>query len=189
MDGKKTTKTNQPRKSRKLVLRPRKLTAPRTPEQFFARSERSQETWVRVTEAIRKMRTARASLQQAAKETGISPRTVTRLAGSTLEKGPNGRYSVKPGDRLLRVLRIPTTDGSREIGVRGSRQASLLGEYWAAVHKYLATGDSSGVQKFRGKQIKDSIGATVPLLTDLNDLKRLGSAGVLSFESLYARSA
>jgi hypothetical protein len=173
------------RKSRRRV--PSK--PPRTAEQFFARSERSQDTWVRVTEAIRKMRTAVASLQQAAKESGVSPRTVTRLAGSTLKKGKNGRYSVKPGDQLLRVLKVPTADGLREIGVRGSRQASVLGKYASAIQKYVATGDASALEKFRGKTIKDSSGKVIPLLTDLKELNRLGSAGVLSFESLYARTA
>ena len=135
------------------------------------------------------MRAASASLQQAAKEVGISPRTVTRWGKTALKKEANGRYSVKRNDQLLRVLKVPTPDGSREIGVIGSRQATLLGEYWAAVHKYLATGDATGLAKFKGKQVKDTTGATVPLITDLKELNRLGFAGVLSFESLYARSA
>jgi hypothetical protein len=169
--------------------RARAAKRPTTAEQFFAKPERFQETWTRLTAALAKMRSANASLKQASKEARISPRTVIRLGGSALKKGTNGRYFIKPSDQLLRVLKVPTPDGSREIGVRGSRQASVLGEYWAAVHKYLATGDASSVEKFRGKQIKDSAGIIVPLLTDLKELNRLGSAGVLSFESLYARSA
>jgi hypothetical protein len=163
--------------------------APRTTEQFFAKPERFQDAWTRLTSVLAKMRSANLSLKQASREVGISPKTVTRLSGSALKKGPNGRYSVKPTDQLLRVLKVPTPHGSHEIGVRGSKQASLLGQYWAAVHKYLATGDASGVEKFRGKQIKDATGAIIPLLTDLKALSRQGSAGVLSFESLYARSA
>jgi hypothetical protein len=189
MHSKRLSQSKRRPQKRNGSLGKRPVKAPRTAEQFFARSERSQDTWLRVTEAIRKMRTAVVSLQQAAKESGVSPRTVTRLAGSTLKKGKNGRYSVKPGDQLLRVLKIPAADGSREIGVRGSRQASLLGEYWATVHKYLATGDSSGLEKFRGKQIRDSSGLIIPLQSDLKELNRLGSAGSLSFESLYAKSA
>ena len=163
-------------------------TPPRTAEQLLARPERFQDTWTRVTNVLAKMRSTQVSLQQASKEIGISPRTVTRWGHTALRKEPNGRYAAKRSDPLLRVLKVPTADGSREIGVRGSRQASVLGEYWAQVHKYLATGDASGLAKFKGKQIKDATGATVPLVTDLKELNRLGSAGVLSFESLYARS-
>lgn len=89
----------------------------------------------------------------------------------------------------MRVLKIPTSGGTRDIAVRGSQQATLLAEYWNAVHWYLETGDSSRLTKFRGKSIKDANGAEIPLPTDRAELNRLGSAGVLSFESLYARSA
>ena len=54
---------------------------------------------------------------------------------------------------------------------------------------YLETGDASRLNKFRGKSIKDADGAQIPFLTDRAELNRLGSAGVLAFESLYARSA
>ena len=162
---------------------------PRTLKEFFAKPERSQDAWVNVAKVLKKMRSDQISLQQASRDAGISPRTVTKLAGSALKKGVRGRYEATNSDRLLRVLKIPTADGQVEIGVRGSRQASTLGGYWAAVHKYLATGNSSGLKKFKGKQIKDTTGRVIPLLTDLKELNRLGSADVLSFESLYAKSA
>jgi hypothetical protein len=88
----------------------------------------------------------------------------------------------------LRVLVIPTPKGLREIGTRDSRQASKAGKYSAAVQRYLQTGDDSALAQFRGKHIVDATGKRVQLLTDLDELDRLGSAGVLSFESLYARS-
>lgn len=162
---------------------------PRNLKEFFAKPERSQDAWVNVANVLKRMRSDKTSLQQASKDAGISPRTVTKLAGSALKKGKSGRYEATNSDRLLRVLKIPTADGQVDIGVRGSRQASTIGEYWAALHKYLATGDSSGLAKFKGKQIKDSTGTVITLLTDLKELNRLGSAGVLSFESLYAKSA
>ncbi len=105
-----------------------------------------------------------------------------------MRKRANGRYKAKASDRLLRVLVVPTREETREIAVRDSRQASRVAEYWNAVHTYLETGDASALQKFRGKRITDANGRQVPLLTDLDELDRLGSAGVLSFESLYARS-
>ena len=174
--------------TRRKPRQAKRVKAPSSTDAFFARSSRSQDTWVSVTGVLAKMRSGKVSLQQASKDAGVNPRTVTRLAGSALTKTRSGRYEVKPADRLLRVLKIPTANGSVEIGIRGSRQASTLGEYWAAVHKYLATGDSSKLAKFKGKQIKDTTGKVIPLLTDLKELNRQGSADVLSFESLYAKS-
>jgi hypothetical protein len=135
------------------------------------------------------MRSYDVSLQMASREESISPRTVIRWGGSALTKRQNGQYAAKATDRLLRVLKVPTLEGPREIVVRGSREASRLGEYWAAVHRYYETGDASGLQKFRGGYVENASRVRIPLLTDLDHLNRLGSAGVLSFESLYARRA
>lgn len=142
----------------------------------------------RVLKVIARMRSEKVSLKRAALEAGTKPDTVKRWAGSALEKR-NGRFAPKKSDRLLRVLRVPTPDGMRDIAVVGFRQASMLGEYWAAVQKYLETGNAVLLQRFQGKFIKDADGNEIPLLTDRAELNRIGSAGVLSFESLYSRVA
>jgi hypothetical protein len=49
-------------------------------------------------------------------------------------------------------------------------------------------GDYAALSEFKGKSIRDLAGIKIPLVTDREELARLGSAGVLSFESLYARS-
>lgn len=132
------------------------------------------------------MRAEGVSLKRASREFGVDPRTVIRLGGSALRKRASGRYAAKASDRLLRVLVIPTKKGLREIAVHDSRQASRLGEYWAAVQKYLATGDTSAIDKLHRKRVTDTSRKRIPLLTNLEELDRLASAGVLSFESLYA---
>ena len=162
--------------------------APRGIEDFFAMSERAQDTWTRATHVVARMRSDKASLPEAAREYGINPRAVARLVRPALRKGANGRYAARAKDSLLRALVIPTTDGLREIGLRDSRQASQLGEYWAAVQKYLETGNVSALRKIRRKTITDASGKRLRLLKDVGDLDRLGSAGVLSFESLYAKA-
>jgi hypothetical protein len=134
------------------------------------------------------MRAEKASLKKAALEVGIRPEIVKRWVASALEKR-SGRFAAKKNDQLLRVLRIPSADGTREVAVRGSKRASLLGEYWAALQRYLETGDGSRLEKFRGKSVKTADGTEIQLLTDRAELNRMGSAGVLSFESLYSRSA
>ena len=163
--------------------------APRTAEQYSALPERTQDIWNRVAHVVSKMRADGLSLRQASREFELDPRTVLRWGGPALRKRRNGRYAAKASDRLLRLLMVPTHKGPREIAVRDSRQASQLAEYWDAVHKYLETGAASALRKFRGKRITEASGTQVPLLTDVVELDRLGSAGVLSFESLYARVA
>jgi hypothetical protein len=164
-----------------------KVAAPRTAEEFFARSKQFQDRWTRATHVISKMRADGVSLRRASREFGLASRVVLRLASPALRKRANGRYAAKASDRLLRILVIPTPDGLREIATRDSRQASLLADYWIAVHRYLQTGDASSIKKFRGKRITDATGKRVRLVTDLNELDRLGSAGVLSFESIYPK--
>jgi hypothetical protein len=148
-----------------------------------------QDTWTRVTHVISKMRADHVSLSQASREFGLNPRVVIRLGGPGLRKQTNGRYAAKASDRLLRILAVPKRKGVREIATNDSRQASLLAEYWNAVHRYLETGDASAILKFRGKRIKDAKGKKIFLLTDLNQLDRLGGAGVFSFETIYAKTA
>jgi hypothetical protein len=119
----------------------------------------------------------------------VSPQTVLRYGASALRKGSRGRYQAKKSDTLLRILPLPAPGGTREIAVRSFREASILGRYWNAVQTYLDTGDKSGLATFQGKFVTDASGTKVPLLTDLNELDRQGSAGVLSFESFYGRTA
>jgi len=189
----KTTKSaNKSQAKAKISSKPQakaKLRAPRTEAQYTAKPEKFKETWDHVLAAISKMRREKISLTQASRDIGISPRTVTKWGKSALRKRPNGKYAVKASDSLLRIVLIPTPEGTREIAVRGSKQVTMLAEYWNALHRYLQTGNTEKLKQFEGKSIADANGVDVPLLTDLAALNRLGSAGVLSFESLYARTA
>ncbi len=163
-----------------------KLLAPRTAKRFFGMPTDSQDTWNRAVHVISEMRKDGISLRQASQKFRISPRIVARLGRSALRKRANGRYEARPNDRLLRVVAVPTDKGLREVALRSSHQASQVGEYWAAVQRYFETGDASRLNKFEGKHITDANGKRIPFLTNLEELDRLGSAGVLSFESLYA---
>jgi hypothetical protein len=125
------------------------------------------------------------TLPKASKEFGVSRNDVIELGRSALRKR-NGRYVATKTDRLLRVLNVLLLGGKREIATRDSRQASLVGGHWAAVQRYLQTGDDSALQRFKNKKITDANGKRHLLLTDLDELDRLGRVGVLRFESLYA---
>ena len=161
---------------------------PTTAKQYFALSPKQQETWNSIGHALSKMREG-LTLSKAAKEFGISPKIVITLGRSALRKQKNGRYVAKKTDQLLRVVNVLNGDGRKEVATRDSRQASLVGSHWAAVQKFLQTGDDSALLKFTKKKIVDARRKRFALLTDPKELERLGSAGVLSFESLYAGGA
>lgn len=174
----------KPKKHRKQFLPKEKS----QPKKITLKQRASDPTSAKVTEVVAKMRSEGISLSKAARATKVSPRTVIKKAASALRKSESGRYTARTGDRLVRLLMIPTPKGPEEISIRGLRTASLLGRYWVAVHKYYETGDVSGLQKFRGESVTAVDGVKYRLLTDLYMLNHLGSAGVLSFESLYART-
>ena len=181
--ARKVNKRRAPRRSNK-----KRFVEPQSVEEFFAMSEQHQDLWKNTEQAVREMR-AGASRSQAARKFNLDPHKFSQLAARALRKLRNGRWAAKAHDRLLRVLVIPTRKGLHEIGTRDSRQATLLGKYWAAVDRYRDTGDASALRGLKAKFITDANGKRVRLLTDLGELDRLGSAGVLSFESLYARAA
>jgi hypothetical protein len=165
-----------------------KFRPPRTVEEFFAMSEPDQNLWSDIGQIVSDIREG-ASRRKASQKFGRDPRMVQHLARPALRKLRNGRWVARPNDRLLRVLEIPTRRGLMEIGVPDFRQASLLGRYWTAVEHYRDADDASELKQFRGKYIVDAKGRRVRLLTNLRKLDRLGSAGVLSFETLYAKAA
>jgi hypothetical protein len=191
MSPKKTLRRNKP--ASKVVgtspVKKRKSTRPRTAKQYFGMPEAKQESWNRAVHVIAKMRSENISLTKASHEFGLNPKAVQALAGSALRKSKNGRYVARPNDKLLRVLVIPSPKGLSEVAVRGSEIASKIAEYSDAVQKYLRTGDSSSLKKFRQIKLLDEKGKRIKLVTDLAKLQELGSAGVLSFESLYRRAA
>lgn len=166
-----------------------KRKAPRTAAQYFSRPTRQRESLAKTAHVLSAMRSEGLSLRKASREVGISSQTVRRHAGAALRKTQSGTYKARASDRMLRVLVLPTPSGLAEIATRDSRVATTVAEYWNAVHLFLQTGDDAELARFRGKHIIDAAGNRVPLLTGLDDLERLGGAGVLSFESLYARVA
>ncbi len=177
------------KKTSRKPQRTRGRPTPQTLEQFLALSDAAQDEWNRAEHAINKMRTEGWTAPRAAQEYNLSARKLIRLGRAALRKGKNGRYVAKPHDRLLRVITVSTREGLGEIATRDSREASIAGRHSAAVERYLQTGDYSGLRKLPRKYITDANGKRVKLLTKLEEIERLGNAGSLSFQSMYARSA
>ncbi len=177
------------RMTNKKALHKAKTSRPTSAADYMSRSPQFQDKWNRVVHTISKMRADRSSLQNAATEFDVDSKVVLRLGRSALRKTSSGRYKARASDKLLRVLQVPTPEGLQEVITRDSREASKLARFSDAIQKYLQTGDSSGLKRFRRYRATNLKGKKIQLLTDLDELTRQGSAGVLSFESLYARTA
>lgn len=184
----KKRRSKRRQQSASTVATKRAFSAPRCVEDYDAMSKRDQHLWDDIGQISTEIRKG-SSLNRASRKFGRDPRTVQRLAKPALRKLRNGRWAAKSTDHLLRVLPGLTPDGIVEVVLSDSRQATVLGKYWNAVDIYRDTGDASRLQEFEGFYIVDISGNHFPLLTDLQTLDRLGSAGVLSFETLYGRAA
>jgi hypothetical protein len=166
----------------------KKFIQPRSLEEFLTMPKSSQELWDTIGQVTTEVRLG-ATLTQASRKFGVDRRLVSRLGKPAFRKLSNGRWAAKKSDRLLRVLPLPSREGLIDIGVGDSRQATLVGRYWNAVDLYRDTGVSASLYTFDGTYIIDADGKRFPLMTDTREIDRLGSAGNLSFESLYARVA
>ncbi len=188
---KRRTKHTQRKTGRRRRSSPsaRKFAPPRTVEEFFNMPESVRETLIGVAGAVSKMGADRISLTKASREFGVSPPTVKRLAGSALRKRAMGGMPLRP--MIEYSASSSPSRGTRDpwrlqpkIPARPVRQVSTR-QQCSAISE---TGDNSALAKFKGKYLVDANGKRTVLMTDLDDLDRLGSAGELSFESLYARN-
>lgn len=119
-----------------------------------------------------------ASASRAARENGISLRTLKQQAGPALvQDRPGGRFRAIQRDPLLRPLQIPGKHGPVEIDV-GLSAARKFARYKADVNRALA-GDPKALAKWRGKKI-----AGVELVTDVKVLADQADKGLLPY-ALY----
>jgi len=170
---------SQKRSGPKGILKPhhgepssdRAFKAKRLSERSFAARERS-------IRALRDMRHG-ASPTQAARDNGVTLRTIKKYAGATLfQDRPGGRIRVSKSDRLTRYLQIPGLQGPIEIPVRALKQASETAKFDSAVNRYL-NGHLDALAPWHGKKI-----GGVELITDGPTLKGLAQKDLLP-HSLY----
>lgn len=141
-------------------------------------SKRSQSARDRAFSALSSMRRG-ASLSRAARENGVTVRTVQRYVGRALvQDRRGGRIRAAKSDRLVRNLQIPGPAGPVEIKVRGSKTASEVAKYKAAVNRFLR-GDRNALANWHGKKI-----AGIDLITAESTLKSLAVKDLLPY-SLY----
>jgi hypothetical protein len=148
---------------------------PRSQEAFFNAAEA-------ISEARRRGTTIAAEVERL-QQNGIrvSRYGVRRYFGDDLERGPGGWLVPKRSDRSYhgRML-VTSTKGVLARPVHGSRARSLVAEHANAVKRYLNTGETNQLERFRGKHV-----AGLVLETDPDALDDLQRAGELDFLDLY----
>ena len=119
------------------------------------------------------------SLSTAARDNGVTRRTIRRYVGSALvQDRPGGRIRATKNDRLVRYLQIPGPDGPKNITARGSKEASKFASYKAAVNRLLR-GDRDAMTPWHGKKI-----GGIYLITDTKTLVEQARKELLPY-SLY----
>ncbi len=119
------------------------------------------------------------TLSRAARDNGVTARTIKRYGGSALvQDRPGGRIRATKSDRLVRYLQIPGPDGPRDVTVRGSKAASEFANYKAAINRLLR-GDRNAMATWHGKKI-----AGIELITDTKTLTEQARKELLPY-SLY----
>lgn len=147
---------------------------------FVPRTRREAQVLEKVLAAISLSRRENLDNCFAAKIEGTRVSTIRRYAPSAVEKH-EGKYRVKPFDRVPRALTVVGRKGMRPLAVRSSRSASKVARYLNAVRTLIYKGDASALAPFRGKEI-----AGYRFITNVAQLKRLADAGLLGLDRLYA---
>jgi hypothetical protein len=134
---------------------------------------------IRAHRAVVRMERTGEPLSKAAQLEHVDPRTVRKY----LKKRRQVRDRTVPttGDRRARQMYVLTSEGNIPETIRGSKKASQLGKYMAAVGRFLRTGDASGLAEFSGQSI-----AGHRLITDPDQLVALAESGSVQLESIYA---
>ena len=107
-------------------------------------------------EVLRRMKKGE-SLTKASKEVGLSKYELLSYLRSALTNY-SGRWYPKKIDYIEREMQIYEKGEVRTIIVTNSRDASIIGEYFATVKKYLESGDPSVLKKFKKVVIIDAYG-------------------------------
>jgi hypothetical protein len=155
---------------------------PRPPrwEDLTPRERRAYTRAVRVVGRVR----GGEPYRQALRAERTTDATVRRYAGAVLYRTRSGDVRARARDSLVRLLLVPTPDGPRRLPIRGSAEASILGRYWAAVKRYLDTGNDRDLRRLERQRrtVADVAGIRHRLPFDRATLRRLAQRGRLDLE-------
>ena len=152
-----------------------------TPRIWSQLTDRQKDVYDRVLEALSIQRRDKVSMTEAARDAETSVSTIRKYAPDAVSRSTSGRYRATKADRLVRPMRVVSTEGMIEVIVRGSVVASLNARHANAVKHYLNTGDVSVLLPFEGKKVAGRV-----LETDPDKLDELGRRGYLDWLSIYS---
>ncbi|MEK6909342.1 MAG: hypothetical protein AABX23_04800 [Nanoarchaeota archaeon] len=110
------------------------------------------------------------SFTSALKEVDISSLLAKKHLGRAIFKKA-GRFKATKSDSIQRRIEFYSkTKGRIFITVRNSRDASLIGEYFSAVRKAKPTGETSELDRFKGKIVIDADGEAHKFETDIDKI-------------------
>ncbi len=136
----------------------------------------------RALKAISAMRRG-DTLSRAARDNGVTIRTIKRYAGSALvQDRPGGRIRATKSDPLIRHLQIAGPDGPLDVTVRGSKAASQFAQHKAAINRLLR-GDRHAMAPWHGKKIQG-----IELITDPKILIEQARKDLLPYHIYRSRS-
>ena len=124
------------------------------------------------------------TLNEIAKELGVSRERLARqieATGAAKKKG--NKWLVR--DDLPRQMLLYSGGKEITITVVNRKTASIVGLYMSQVAQFLRTNDPSWLSLFEGKAVTDINGQRHPFEVDPNQLYKLTTTGMESFESVY----
>ena len=128
-----------------------------------------------------------ASQRDAAKRVGVSTERLRRFAAENTEAKRQGRLWIILDRRLVTVL-MATRGKMRDVTLTHDA-SSDIGRHWAAINRFLEAQDLSYLSPFVGLGLRDVKGRFHPFETRPNILRKLDSAGELSFIDIYRQTA
>ncbi len=114
--------------------------------------------------------------------------SVKRYFGNALRTDWRGRVVTTETDPNLRVMRMLTTEGMRDVYVRGWRSASIVGQYDSAL-RAARLGDEVPLRSWRARHGERTFrgvdGGTYAPETDPDVITERDERGELEFEEIY----
>jgi transcriptional regulator with XRE-family HTH domain len=137
-------------------------------------------------EALKLMKQG-VSQKKAAKRAGVSAETLRRFQKGNTASRREGRRWVIADTRPVSVV-MATRGKMRSVTVSHDA-ASDISRHWIAINHFLETNSPTHLAAFVGKGLRDSKGVFHPFETRPNVLRKLDSAGELSFIDIYRQTA
>jgi len=125
----------------------------------------------RSLEVLSKSRKSTKSLSRIAKDFGMSVKTVINNTNGF--KKINQKWIPKKYDKISRVMKIKENGREISIEINDSRNASIIGRYLNDVKRFLETGNSKLLLRFKNKRIKDVNGDFHVLETNSTNLIKI----------------